>query len=351
MVSFLAGALGASGQGAAATRVACVGDSITFGVGASKGNAYPLVLGRMLGAGFEVMNFGDSGSTALKASSSSYWKTPAFTSSKASAPDVVVIMLGTNDSKTAIWRMGSGTFAADYRALAAEYAALPSKPRLYLVLPPPALLPSFTIDAAVIEGEIVPLIRGIATQTGHRLVDVFGAFKPNPRQYFGAGDGADIGDGVHPNDAGARRIAETVFRALTAPVAADGGLPPPADAGPDAPPPKDAALAPADAAPAADRTPAEPDALAEVDGPPPADARPRPDSQPAVEEPQPPSPPAKTAAAGCQCRAGGPEPLPGSPFVALSVGLALRARRIRRRPVSPASASSAASPHAAPPPP
>src|SRR5215207_3881754 len=154
--------LTAGRQAMAATKVACVGDSITFGAGVSKGNAYPLVLGRLLGADFVVMNFGDSGSTAMKATSSSYWKTPAFTSSKMFAPDVVVIMLGTNDSKTAYWRMGNNTFAADYRALIGEYAALPGKPRIFVVLPPPALAASFTSDGRAIENGIVPLLRTIA---------------------------------------------------------------------------------------------------------------------------------------------------------------------------------------------
>jgi len=66
--------------------------------------------------------------TAMKLpASTSYWTTPAFGNSKAFAPAVVVIMLGTNDSKTAIWKGGNNSYEADYRSLLATYAALPSK--------------------------------------------------------------------------------------------------------------------------------------------------------------------------------------------------------------------------------
>jgi lysophospholipase L1-like esterase len=200
------------------------------------------VLGRLLGAAYEVGNFGDSGSTAMKApASTSYWSTPAFASSKTFAPAVVVIMLGTNDSKTAIWKGGNNTYEADYRNLLATYATLPGKPRLYVCLPPPALTTNFTISGPVIMNEILPILRRVAAETGATIIDVNGAFEPDPRRYFGAGNGTDIGDGIHPNNAGAEAIARAVAQKLAGP-APDAGLPDarplqdasgPADAGQD----------------------------------------------------------------------------------------------------------------------
>jgi MYXO-CTERM domain-containing protein len=341
-LSLLGCALAGGRQAAAATKVACVGDSITFGAGVSPGSAYPLVLGRLLGAGFGVMNFGDSGSTAMKAPSSSYWNTAAFTGSKTFAPDVVVIMLGTNDSKTAIWRMGNNTFVADYRALIAAYSALVSKPRIFVMLPPPALSPSFTIDGGVIEKDILPLLRKIAAETGAGLIDVFGAFYPNPRRYFGAGDGVDIGDGVHPNDAGARRIAETVFRALTASPTADAGMMPQVDASLDTPPFRnDAAVASADAPSSGDGPPAGADSAADVQPDISAveadaawtDARPRFDAAapPAAADAEPVSP-GRGGEAGCHCSAAHAATPPGPAALLGAVVLAAsRARRSRRR--------------------
>ena len=49
-------------------RVACVGDSITFGSGIKNRdqNSYPAQLGAMLGEKYEVRNFGVGGATLLK---------------------------------------------------------------------------------------------------------------------------------------------------------------------------------------------------------------------------------------------------------------------------------------------
>ncbi|HXI58971.1 MAG TPA: GDSL-type esterase/lipase family protein [Polyangia bacterium] len=214
--------LGARASTAGAqTKVACVGDSITAGAGSTAGNDYPSVLGRLLGAGWQVHNFGDSGKTMMKMPANpageSYWLQPTYPASKAFAPAIVVIMLGTNDSKTANWRGGNNMYDADYRAMIGEYQALPSKPRVFAVLPPPSTMPSFTIDGAVIRDQIVPIIRKIARDLpGVSLIDVFDAYLPMPDQYL-------TGDGVHPNDKGHALLAQTVAKALTAAANADGG--------------------------------------------------------------------------------------------------------------------------------
>src|SRR5687768_5658034 len=63
-------------------RVACVGDSITFGSGVKdrETNNYPAQLGRMLGEKWEVRNFGVSGATMLRKGDKPYDKQKAFRS-------------------------------------------------------------------------------------------------------------------------------------------------------------------------------------------------------------------------------------------------------------------------------
>jgi lysophospholipase L1-like esterase len=229
---------------ALAERVACVGDSITLGTGTSGGNSYPVVLGRLLGPGQEVKNFGSSARTMIMAPAAGmpYWRAPEFGASKAYLPDVVVIMLGTNDSKTATWKGGSNTYEADSRALVAAYQALSSKPRVFLASSPPALTARSTITDAVISGEMPPILRRVAAAAGTGFIDVNGAFHPEPSKYFGTGDGKDIGDGIHPSNAGAMLIAQTVAQALKAmpaldaagDVAGDAGGGQPGDASADA---------------------------------------------------------------------------------------------------------------------
>lgn len=50
---------------AAPTKIACVGDSITFGSGLKPGDArYPEVLATLMGPGYDVKGFGNPGKTA-----------------------------------------------------------------------------------------------------------------------------------------------------------------------------------------------------------------------------------------------------------------------------------------------
>ena len=89
-----------------AKRIACVGDSITWGYGAtSPATNYPTRLYNMLnlnGHKVDVKNYGECGTTALRKNhyrEGSYWNTKFYRWSLKWLPDVVIIMLGTNDSK------------------------------------------------------------------------------------------------------------------------------------------------------------------------------------------------------------------------------------------------------------
>lgn len=119
------------------TKIAAVGDSITAGVGTTNPvvNSYPAQLQSMLGSSYNVDNFGVSGYTVLSKGDAPYRRHAYFDQSKAFKPDVVLFQLGTNDSKAHNWRYASD-FVSDYRALVREYKSLPSKPVVYVMLPP-----------------------------------------------------------------------------------------------------------------------------------------------------------------------------------------------------------------------
>src|SRR5581483_2666385 len=78
-------------------RIACVGNSITYGARLPhpEKNAYPAQLQQMLGEGYEVMNFGNSGKTVIKNCDRSYMATPTYQQALQSKPDIVFIKLGT----------------------------------------------------------------------------------------------------------------------------------------------------------------------------------------------------------------------------------------------------------------
>src|SRR5690349_15972055 len=79
----------ALGDDNAPLKVACVGDSITAGVGVRDKNkdSYPAVIAHLLGAGFEVRNFGVSARTMLKKGDHPYWNENAFRDAQNWKPD------------------------------------------------------------------------------------------------------------------------------------------------------------------------------------------------------------------------------------------------------------------------
>ncbi len=202
-------ALAVAGPAAAqVAKVACVGDSITEGAGVDNPavNAYPVVLGRLLGTNYQTRNFGVSGRTLLRKGDYPYWKEPAFRNATNYAPDIVTIKLGTNDSKPYNWKY-KDQFAGDLRDMIDLFANLPSHPRVVLCLPVPAYYVNFEISPDVIKNEIIPLIKQVAKEKGAMTVDLYTALSGRPDLFP---------DGIHPTAAGAAIIATTLHGALRA---------------------------------------------------------------------------------------------------------------------------------------
>ncbi len=186
-------------------KLACVGDSITQGVGAAKGQSWPDQIQKMLGEKWEVKNFGVSGSTLLNSGDKPYQKEGAFKKAIEFAPDVVVIILGTNDTKPKNWAHQQD-FTADYQDLIGKFAALASKPRIFICYPPYIVgNGNFGISEANTKAEF-PLIDAAAKATKVSIIDVHASL---------AGKDALIPDKVHPNTEGATAIASAVFQGLT----------------------------------------------------------------------------------------------------------------------------------------
>lgn len=187
-------------------RIACVGDSITeeFGV-SSPFNAYPMQLQRMLGGGYLVGNFGNSGKTLLKNGNDPYWTTDSFKNALAFKPDIVTIMLGTNDTKPDNWKL-KDQFTADYKELIGKFQALDTKPKIFVARPP--FVPgkgNYGINEPAMLEEL-PMVDSVASDEGLPEIDIHGATKDKD---------ALFPDHVHPDDEGANLIARTFYRAIT----------------------------------------------------------------------------------------------------------------------------------------
>jgi acyl-CoA thioesterase I len=205
-------------DGGKTIRVACVGDSITYGsrLKDRQHDSYPVVLGRLLGKGWDVRNFGVSGATLLKRGDKPYFSQPAHAAALAYAPDVVVIMLGTNDSK----HPGAGSldadhavnnwqykadYVADYEDLIAEFRRANPRVKIYVCLPTPCFPGRWGINGGTIHDEIIPMVRRVASETKSGVIDLNAAL---------AGKKDLFPDTVHPNAEGAKLMATAVYHAL-----------------------------------------------------------------------------------------------------------------------------------------
>lgn len=189
--------------------VACVGDSLT--AEGSHGRppphmAYPDQLQGLLGPGYKVENFGHGGGTALKKGDFTYWKKKEYPLALASKPNIVIIMLGTNDSKPQNWVYGD-EFVADYRDLIKSFQALDTHPRIYLCHVPTVIEP----NKYKISEKVSVIIRERIDDLGKE----FGLTVIPMDQAYG-GDLSVLGDDhVHGDARGALELAQTVAKVLT----------------------------------------------------------------------------------------------------------------------------------------
>ncbi len=194
-----------------ALRVACVGDSITFGFGSPQ--PYPSILSDLLGRPFKVSNFGVSGATILGGGSGAFRGKAAYAEALAFNPDIVVIELGTNDSDRSLDAALQAQFVSDYKDFVAAFARNAGalgrpKPRIFACTPP-ASYPTDALRNRVNRAIIAPLIEQAARESGVPTIDLFTPLSNQPRLFP---------DGVHPHLEGARKIAAVVAKAIKTPV-------------------------------------------------------------------------------------------------------------------------------------
>ncbi len=203
------------------THVACVGDSITAGAGASETSKnYVSQLQTMLGNGVQVKNFGRSGATMLSEGFGDlpYTKQVEYTNATTfvdgagpTAVVSVVIILGANDSKPFNWEPANKPkndqqYKTDYLALVDHFLGLSTKPTVYVAFPlATGTNPCCSIRGDVIYEQQIPLIKQVAMEKHVPIIDL-NTDTTNHPEYFG--------DGVHPNDAGYLVMAQLVKKGL-----------------------------------------------------------------------------------------------------------------------------------------
>ncbi|MFV0468204.1 MAG: GDSL-type esterase/lipase family protein [Dysgonomonas sp.] len=188
-------------------KVGCVGDSNTYGAEASDRSKYawPIQIRGMLGDKYETRNFGVSGALMMDHLNDAWKNKTAYSDNKSYDPDIIVIALGTNDSKDNYW--DADKFKSSYIKLINEFKGYSADPQIYMALPIKAYSSSWSINDQTIREKVIPVMQEIAKEKGLPLIDLYAVTK----------DIATLmaSDGIHPKDAGleimARKIADIML--------------------------------------------------------------------------------------------------------------------------------------------
>ncbi len=200
----------------AAIKIACIGDSITYGLTIQdrEKNCYPTQLQKLLGDAYEVRNFGNSGRGIYLHSwrgneRRGYRYMKEHKEALTFEPDIVICNLGINDNGEYIKheRTHKGAWKADYLKLLADYQALPSKPKLYIWWKLAPLAPGQTFFASSEPFLMQRDLEAIAEATGATLIDMQTPLLPVLETAFP--------DKIHPNAEGAKLIAQVTYETIT----------------------------------------------------------------------------------------------------------------------------------------
>ena len=188
-------------------KVVCLGDSITYGYKLKDpaNESYPARLQEMSHGRWQVLNLGVNGATVLRTGDIPIIRQPAYERALHSRPDVVVLMLGTNDIKDINWKH-INLFKRDYIGLLSALQTLPSHPYVIACSIPPILIDYPNGLTRERQQKINILISSIVSQVGVDFLNVYSAL---------AGKSSLFVDGIHPNAAGAQCIATLVFERIS----------------------------------------------------------------------------------------------------------------------------------------
>ena len=196
---------------AAQVRVACIGDSITYGerIADRENLSYPARLQVRLGEEFEVRNFGLSGRTLRRGADLPYVEEQAFHDAILWQPDIAIVMLGTNDTEQSTERpnwVESHDFRGDILAL--TQPLLQANPDLRVLL---AASPKIADDTQGLPPQVVADMRRRIPRLAHVRSQLRSCARSS-----GSFEFIDLSrhlathqysDGYHPNERGSDHLA------------------------------------------------------------------------------------------------------------------------------------------------
>ncbi|MCU4157845.1 hypothetical protein J1N10_17860 [Carboxylicivirga sp. A043] len=193
------------------TKVACVGNSVTFGyhIEQRETNSYPAQLQALLGEDYEVGNFGKSGATLLRKGHRPYMEQEEFQDAVAFQPDILIVSLGLNDTDPRNWPNYSDDFIEDYSALLESFRkADGSMPEIWIGRMTPIFQthPRFNSGTRDWFWQIQATIEQVARNWNARLIDWHTPLHARPDLFP---------DALHPTKEGATMMAKLAYQHIT----------------------------------------------------------------------------------------------------------------------------------------
>lgn len=213
-------------------KVACIGNSITAGylLNNPQAESYPAVLQQLLGSGYQVGNFGHSGTTLLREGHLPYMQTEEFRKAIAFDADIVIVHLGLNDTHPMNWPNYAQNFVRDYLNLLHDLGINKPGKKFYIATLSPLLPahPRYYNSAHDYVREINQSIAEVQyTINASRFLN---KSQPSLQEQIASNDVTLLHfsepfygrwhlfpDALHPNAEGAKLLAEYVYKKLTSP--------------------------------------------------------------------------------------------------------------------------------------
>ena len=189
----------AASAAATKTKVACIGDSLTRGYLLEDAQSYPAQLQQLLGAQYEVRNFGHTSSYVIDDGPVEYRNTEDYSAAIQYDADILIFMFGSND--VGAYNFTPLYFQNQYRELIDSFRQTKKNPKIYLIIAPD----SHDLHFGLIQQTIQPVMT-LGQQLSATVINPYYLFLGHPEDY--------LSDGLHLTATAYGKLAQLVLRAM-----------------------------------------------------------------------------------------------------------------------------------------
>ena len=187
-------------------KIACLGDSITHGFKVSNDDIWTALLPKM-NSNYQTINYGLVSRTLLSTGDYPYFSEDTINEFWKNKEDIIIIMLGTNDTKDINWNYNR--FEKEYRELINKLLKNKPNEKIYLMIPPQLFIDDIGEDRPNrknLENGVIPIINKLSKEYDNiEVIDLYRITKDHSELFI---------DGIHPSEEGHRIIAAEILKVI-----------------------------------------------------------------------------------------------------------------------------------------